>query len=213
MVATTAALIQAGIGGAAALGGAIYGGIKSGKYNRKAEALIQKQRDDNKAWWNVKNASDYTQRADVQAAITKQRELLNEQYKRAKATNTVAGGTAESIALQKQAANASLAQTASEVAAAGANYKERMENQYRAQDAALNQQQAENNRQIAKETAAAASQLVNAGIGTVGGGVNNFIKAQTDAVTPTEVEAPTVATTPNGGEWYMGGVDTRKKVV
>lgn len=178
MLATTAALIQAGIGGAAALGGAIYGGIKSGIYNRKAEALIQKQRDDNKAWWNVKNASDYTQRADVQAAITKQRELLNEQYKRAKATNTVAGGTAESIALQKQAANASLAQTASEVAAAGANYKERMENQYRAQDAALNQQQAENNRQIAKETAAAASQLVNAGIGTVGGGMENYIKAK-----------------------------------
>ena len=81
------------IGGVASLGAAIYGGIKSGQYNRKAEQLIQNQRDDNKRWYDIKMAQDYTQRSDVQAAIKRQRELLDEQYKRAKATNAVMGGT------------------------------------------------------------------------------------------------------------------------
>ena len=169
-----AGIAQGALGITAALGGAIYGGIKSGKYNRKAEALIQQQRDDNKRWFEVKNAEDYTQRSDVQAAIKRQRELLDEQYKKAKASQTVAGGTDEALALQKQAANKSLAQTTTDIASNAAAYKEGIDNQYRQQDAALNQQQAQGYQQMAAATAQAASQVVNKGLGLVGQSFETF---------------------------------------
>lgn len=156
------------IGGVTALGSAIFGGISSAANNNRARQLIQQQRDDNKKWYETQMSRDYTQRADVQAAISKQRELLNEQYKNARATNAVSGGTDESLALQKQAANASLAQTASTIAASGAAHKDSVEQQYRSQDAALNQQQAQSYQQQAAQTAQAAGQAVNAGLNMVG---------------------------------------------
>lgn len=162
------AVASAIAGGVAALGGAIYGAISSSVNANKARQLISDQRAENKAWYDAKNKEDYTQRADVQAAINKQRELLDEQYKRARATNIVAGGTDESLALQKAAANKSLSDTMTDVAAAGADYKDNIEQQYRAQDAALNQQQAQTYQQQAAQAAQAGAQVVNAGVGLVG---------------------------------------------
>ena len=161
-------MVSAIIGGAAALGGAIYGSIASSNYANKARDLIAQQRADNKSWYESRKNEDYTQRADVQAAVKKQRELLEEQYKRARATNVVAGGTEESLALQKAAANKSLSDTMTEIAAQGAAYKDSLEQQYRSQDNALNQQQAQSYQQQAAQAAQAGSQMVNAGIGLVG---------------------------------------------
>jgi len=178
-----ASIVEGGIGLTAALGGAIYGGVKSGKLNRKAEKLLRQMRDDNEQWYNVKSAQDYTQRADVQAAIARQRELLNEQYKQSRAANVVAGGTDESLALQQQAANQSLAQTASDIAARSADYKDNVERQYRSQDYALNQQQLQNYQQRAAATAQAASQVVNTGLQMTGNSFQHFAGATGGAVT------------------------------
>ena len=177
MINQIAGIAQGALGTVAALGGAIYGGIKSGKYNRKAEQLIQNQRDDNKRWYDIKMSQDYTQRSDVQAAIKRQRELLDEQYKRAKATNAVMGGTDEALALQKQAANKSLSNTMTDVASQASEYKEGVENQYRQQDAALNQQQAQQYQQIAANTAQAASQVVNKGLDLAAQGLDTYGKS------------------------------------
>jgi len=173
-----ASLVEGGIGATAALGGAIYGAVKSGEYNRQAEALRSQLKKENKNWYDIKMAQDYTQRADVQAAIKKQRELLDEQYKRARATNIVAGGTDESLALQKQAANQSLAQTTSDIAARAADYKDKVENQYRAQNYDLQQQEIQQNVQRANAVAQAASQVVNTGIGMVGNAAQHYAQAQ-----------------------------------
>lgn len=170
------------LGGAAALGSAIYGAIKSSKYNKQADRLIQNQRDENKRWYDIKMSQDYTQRADVQNAINRQREMLDEQYKRAKQTAKVAGGSDAALAAQKEAANKSLSDTMSNVASNAADYKDKVESQYRQQDAALNQQQAEQERQKAQAAAAAASQGVNAGLNLVGIGAS-MQKEVTDAVT------------------------------
>lgn len=169
---------MAAIGGVAALGSAIYGGIKSAKANNKARDLIQQQRRDNRDWYTLRMSQDYTQRADVQAAIKRQRELLNEQYQRARATNVVAGGTDEALALQQQAANKAVSDTMTDVAAQAANYKDNVEQQYRAQDAALNQQQAQSYQQQAAQTAQAASQGVNAGIGLMGNAIGSNLKVK-----------------------------------
>lgn len=167
-------MLSAILGGVAALGSAIYGGIKSAQANNNARELIQQQRRDNKDWYNLRMSQDYTQRADVQAAIKRQRELLNEQYQRAKATNVVAGGTDEALALQQQAANKAVSDTMTDIAAQAANYKDNVEQQYRAQDAALNQQQAQSYQQQAAQTAQAASQAVNAGVNMMGTGLTKI---------------------------------------
>lgn len=172
-----ASIIGGGVGITAALGGAIYGAIRSGQLNREADAIRTGMKRENKEWYNLRMRQDYTQRADVQAAIKKQRELLDEQYKRARATNIVAGGTNEALALQKQAANRSLSQTATDIAAKGADYKDNIERQYRAQDYAINQQELQSKQQQAAATAQAASQVVNAGLSMTGQSFQNFASA------------------------------------
>jgi hypothetical protein len=169
-----AAMAEGSIGLTAAIGGALYGGIKSGKLNRRAESILQQQKKDNQRWYDVKMSSDYTQRSDVQATLKKQRELLDEQYKRAKATNTVAGGTDEALALQKQAANQSLSQTATDIAARAADYKDSVENAYLTRKAGLEDQERQNLQQRAAATAQAASQVVNAGLNMVGNSFQHF---------------------------------------
>jgi len=167
-----AGLLSTAVGAVGALGSAIYGGIKSSKLNNKARNILQGQIADNKAWYDTKMSQDYTARSDVQAAINRQRQILDEQYRNARATNVVAGGTDAQLALQNEAANRSLAQTMTDVASRAADYKDSVENQYRAQDAALKQQQQQSYQQQAAATAQAASQAVNAGLNLVGQGVN-----------------------------------------
>lgn len=159
------------IGAVGALGSAIYGAVASSKANNKARRLLQQQRDENRAWYDIKRNQDYTQRADVQNAITRQRELLAEQIKSANARQVVGGGSDEAAAMAKEAANKSVADATADIAAAGVNAKDQAEAQYRATDAALNQQQAQSYQQQAAQAAAAASQAVNAGLGLVGNGI------------------------------------------
>ncbi len=167
-------MIGAIAGAVAGLAGSVIGGIQSANYMKKANRLIQQQRDENKAWYDTKMSQDYTERVDVQSAINKQRELLDQQYKQARATNVVAGGSDQALAMQQQAANDSMAQTMSSIAENAAAYKDNVENQYRSADAALNQQQVQNYQQKAAAAAQAGSQAANAGIGLLG----NLIKVK-----------------------------------
>lgn len=140
--------------------------------------MLQNQKDENRKWYDQKMAEDYMQRSDVQNVLRKQRELLNEQYQRARATNIVAGGTDESLALQQQAANEAMGDTMADIAANASNYKDSVEEQYRAQDAALNQQQIGVEQAKAQSIAQAAGQVGSAVSGLVSGvsGDNSKVK-------------------------------------
>ena len=162
-------MVGAIIGAAAQVGSSILGAIKSSQANKRAEDMLQNQRAENKKWYDQKMAEDYMQRSDVQNILRKQRELLQEQYQRARAANVVAGGTDESLALQQQAANETMGDTMADIAAGAESYREGIENQYRTQDAALNQQQIANERQKAANIAAAAGQVGSAVSGLVSG--------------------------------------------
>lgn len=159
-------------GTAIALGSAITGAVASSNAAKKANKMIAKQRAENKQWYNAKMAEDYITRSDAQAVLKKQRELLNEQYQRARATNIVAGGTDESLALQQQAANKSMSDTMSNIASEASAYKDSAEQAYRQQDAALNQQQVQVQQQKAANIAQAAGQGVSAGLNLIGGGIS-----------------------------------------
>ena len=172
------------LGTAAQVGGAIYGAVKSSEANEKAMDLIAKQRDENKKWYEAKIAEDYTKRADVQNVLRKQRELLNEQYQRAKAINLVAGGTDESLAMQQQAANAAMGETMANIAAQSSDYKDAAETAYRTQDAALNQQEINVYQNQADAIAKAAGQMGEAASGLAGiGSTAKKSSAVTDATT------------------------------
>ena len=157
------------IGAATQIGASVYGAIKSSQANKRAQQMLQNQKDENQKWYDQKMAEDYMQRSDVQNVLRKQRELLQEQYKRARATNVVAGGTDESLALQQQAANQAMGDTMANIAAQASSYKEGVENQYRAQDAALTEQQIANEQAKAQSIAAAAGQVGSAVSGLMTG--------------------------------------------
>lgn len=164
-------MVGAIIGAAAQVGSSIYGAINSSQANKRAERLLKNQRDENQKWYDQKMTEDYTQRSDVQNVLRKQRELLQEQYQRARATNLVAGGTDESLALQQAAANDAMGDTLADIAANASAYKESVENQYRATEAALNQQQITNEQNRAQAIANAAGQVGSAVSGLISGGV------------------------------------------
>lgn len=161
-------MVGAIIGAAAQVGSSIYGAVKSSQANKKAQQMIQNQRDENQRWYDQKMAEDYTQRSDVQNVLRKQRELLDEQYQRARATNVVAGGTDESLALQQQAANKTMGDTMADIAAGASAYKDSIEQQYRAKDDAINQQ-------LIGVQQAKAQSIANAA-GQVGSAVGGLVK-------------------------------------
>lgn len=179
-------MVGAIIGAAAQVGSSIYGAIKSSQANKRAEQLLKNQRDENKKWYEQKMAEDYTQRSDSQNILRKQRELLQEQYQRARATNIVAGGTDESLALQQAAANDAMGDTMADIAANASAYKEGVENQYRAKDAELNQQQFGIEQNKAKAISEAAGQVGSAVSGLINGASS---KASSKYLTPAGVQA------------------------
>lgn len=176
------------IGAAAQIGSSIYGAIKSSQANKRAEQMIQNQRDENRKWYDQKMAEDYMQRSDVQNVLRKQRELLNEQYQRARATNIVAGGTDESLALQQQEANETMGDTMAGIAANASDYKDSIEQQYRANDAALNQQQIGVEQGKAQSIAQAAGQVGSAVSGLMTP-LDKGSKVSSKSLTPKGVQA------------------------
>lgn len=162
-------MVGAIIGAAAQVGSSIYGAIKSSQANAKAQQLLTNQRDENRKWYDERMAEDYTRRADIQNLLRKQKDLFNDQYKRARATNIVAGGTDESLALQKAAANEAMGETMADIAAQSTEYKQEIEDQFRAKDDAFNQQEVGIQQQKAQSIAAAAGQVGSAVSGLMTG--------------------------------------------
>lgn len=158
------------------IGSSIYGAVQSSKANKKAQAELDARKKDNDAWYNNKMNEDYMMRSDVQNVLRKQRELLNELYQRARATNIVAGGTDESLALQQQAANEAMGNTMADIAANASAYKDNVETQYLQQKNNLSEQQQQIYSGQAQATAQAASQAANAGASLLGSGLEGITK-------------------------------------
>lgn len=180
-------MVGAIISAAAQVGSSIYDAIKSSQANKRAEDLLRNQRDENRKWYETRMAEDYTRRADVQNILRKQRELFQDQYKRARATNVVAGGTDESLALQQAGANETMGETMADVAANAADYKDAVEQQFREKDDAYNQQQIAMEQNKAQQIANAAGQMGSAVSGLVSGGMNKA--GGTKTLTPSGVQA------------------------
>lgn len=157
------ALIGAAIGAGVKVLGSIAGGIAAAKAAKNAKGMISEQKAENKRWYEEESAKDYTQRADAQASLNNMREMLLQHHKNAMASQAVSGGSDEAAALAKQQANDALAQTTSNLAQQAQSYKENIQNQYRAQDAALQNQLINTELERGKQIAAAAQGVGEAG--------------------------------------------------
>jgi hypothetical protein len=156
-------LVGAGLGAAAS----IYGGIKARQAAQKANRMLEGQQSDTQAWYDRRYNEDATQRADAQRILTMTMDRMRRRNKAAAGTAAVMGSSPEAIAVEKEANAQALADTASQIAAAGAARKDQVENQYLTQKNALTQQQIgvqnQQAQNIAQATQGASQALMGAG--------------------------------------------------
>ena len=132
------------VGGALKLGGSIFGGIKASRAMSKAYDAVNKsimnQKDENQNWYDRRYNEDATQRADAQRMLAMTMDAIRDRSMASKGSQAVMGGTEEAAAADK-AANAKMyADTAAQIAVAGANRKDDIENQFRERNANLEKQ-------------------------------------------------------------------------
>lgn len=117
-------LIGGIVGGVTGTIGSIFSGAALNEGFKKQQKMYEDRLTDVKAHRDKLYYQDPTQSAENQAAVTQAQQLLNQQTERAKNTNIVSGGTDESVALQKQAAAATVGNMMQQQAVQGAAKKE-----------------------------------------------------------------------------------------
>ena len=90
----------------------------SGAYNKNIRDL-KSAKDEARSMYSKQMNEDYSQSAAAQSALSNARKVLEERYNQTAGAAAVGGATDESVALQKQANNQTMAQTASSIAAQG----------------------------------------------------------------------------------------------
>lgn len=128
------------IGGAIKGAASIFGGIKASQAMKQVRKNLNQQMADNQSWYDRRYNEDATQRADAQRMLAMTNQAMKERNKAAAGTAAVMGGTEESVAATKAANANALADTAAQIAVAGANRKDQIENQYMAKKDNINQQ-------------------------------------------------------------------------
>lgn len=128
------------IGGAVGALGGIFGGISKNKMLKKQMAMVKEQKSENEDWYNRRYNEDATQRADAQAMLTRTAEAIRERNRQSAGSAAVMGGTDESVAATKAANARALADATSQIAVAGEQRKDNIEQQYRAKNDAYNNQ-------------------------------------------------------------------------
>lgn len=128
--------ISAGIGAV----GSIFGGIAASKAMKRVKKNLQQQQRKNRDWYDRRYNEDATQRADAQAILTQTEESIRNRNKQAAAAQAVMGGTDESVAAAKAANNSALAQAVTGISVSAEARKDAIESQYQQNQANLQQQ-------------------------------------------------------------------------
>ena len=128
------------IGGAMKIGGSIFGGYKASQAMKQVKKNLEKQQRENQDWYDRRYNEDATQRADAQRMLAMTNDLIKQRNRAAAGTQAVMGGTEEGVAATKAANASALADTAAQIAVAGANRKDNIENQYMTRKDNINKQ-------------------------------------------------------------------------
>lgn len=122
------------IGSAFGAAGAIYGGIAASRAMKKMRKNIELQRKRNEDWYNQRYNEDATQRADAQRVLTQTQDMLKRQTEAASGAAAVGGGTDESVAQAKAAANQTVGDVMSNINAQADARKDNIERTYQSKD-------------------------------------------------------------------------------
>ena len=160
------------IGGAMKIGGSIFGGLKASQAMKQVRKNLEKQQRENQDWYDRRYNEDATQRADAQRMLTMTMDAIRDRNRAAAGTQAVMGGTEESVAATKAANANALADTAAQIAVAGANRKDNIESQYITRKGAINdklnnlqQQKANNIISAVNGVSSAASDIASSALG------------------------------------------------
>ena len=160
-------LIGGLVGGAMKIGGSIFGGIKASQAMKAVQKNLEQQQRENEDWYNRRYNEDATQRADAQRVLQMTLDNIKNSNRAAAGTAAVMGGTDESLAATKAANAQALADTAADIAVAGAQRKDNIESQFMNNKATINkqlndlqQQKAKNITEAVNGVSSAASDMV-----------------------------------------------------
>ena len=118
------------IGGITGTMGAIFGGFANRKKAAEMRNLVNQSKKENEDWFRRRYNEDATQRADAQRILNMTEEAIKRRNKAAIGRQAVMGGTEESVASEKERNNQAYADTMSQIAAAGEQRKDAIEQQY-----------------------------------------------------------------------------------
>lgn len=133
-------LIGGAIGGAFKALGAIGGGIAQRKAIKNIKKNIQQEQADNQSLFDREWNADATQRADAQRILTQTAEAIKNRNRQAAGAAAVMGGTEESVAATKAANATAMSDAASQIAIAGQERKDAVQDRYLARKQQINQQ-------------------------------------------------------------------------
>ena len=156
--------------GASLLGGALAAKKANRGYNDAISAMEDRMADVH-AHRDALYYQDPTQSAESQAAVTQAQKVLDEQSKRAAASNVVTGGTDASLAMQKQAASEAVGEMMQQQAVQGAGRREQIWNRADNQLDAMNNYIASTKLQKGLSQAQAIQQAA-AGVAGAAGGMH-----------------------------------------
>ena len=168
-------MIGAAIGAAAGLAGSIFGGISASKARKKANRILDQQEKDNEQWYNRRYNEDYFQSSEAQAALSKAREMANEQYRNAAGAAAVGGATDESLALAKKAGNELAGDVITGLSQQSTARKDAIESTYLDTKQNINNQRISLYNQQAGNASQAASSSLSAGMGLVGSDLQSYL--------------------------------------
>ena len=157
-------IIGAGIGAL----GSIFGGLSASSAMKQRRDGVLRLQQENKDWFDRRYNEDALQRADALALLERTKEAVRNRNQRAAGIQAVMGGTDESVAHEREAGNKAIADVTTNIAAEGARRKDQIEAQYRAQDAALQGQLNDIERDRANATSEAIKGVASAGANIAG---------------------------------------------
>lgn len=125
------------IGAAAGAASSIFGSLGKNKMLKQLESSIKQQQGENENWYNRRYNEDATQRADALRMAANAEESIRNRNKGAAGSAAIMGGTEQSVAATKAANANTMADMASQIAVAGQQRKDNVEQQYMAKRDAL----------------------------------------------------------------------------
>lgn len=135
--------------------------ISQAKEARKRRRALDERERENEAWYNRKYNEVGTESASAQRALTAMRDAQRERMNRASGAAAVSGSSSESVASEKAAANKTVGDTVSAIAARDDARKERVDDEYRREKRAIGNARDNISLQKQQNTAAATSQALN----------------------------------------------------